>query len=267
VAIRGLAPTLRIGGVDLGGGSPGGTETRFESGLVYQAGSGYGMYSILSDHGTSYIANTIVIEDQGGGGLASGYGFPRAHNVTIVNGKGRGVSSGDRGIFRNVLCSGNTGGGFYYPGANSMNCASSDATADDAGGTGQRISQTFTFVSAANKDFHLAPTDAGARNYGADVRFDPTLPLGIDIDGEVRVAPLDIGADEVPAGGNTPPTAVIAANPTSGTAPLAVSFSGAGSSGPDGTIASCAWPLATGRTGRARPSITHIRRPEPTPRP
>jgi PKD repeat protein len=50
------------------------------------------------------------------------------------------------------------------------------------------------------------------------------------------------------AGGtpNTPPTAVIDANPTSGTVPFAVSFSGAGSSDADGSIASYAWTFGDG---------------------
>jgi len=54
----------------------------------------------------------------------------------------------------------------------------------------------------------------------------------------------------VVAGGtpNTPPTAVVGANPTSGTVPFAVSFSGAGSSDPDGSIASYAWTFGDGGT-------------------
>jgi PKD repeat protein len=54
----------------------------------------------------------------------------------------------------------------------------------------------------------------------------------------------------VVAGGtpNTPPTAVIDANPTGGTVPFAVSFSGAGSSDTDGSIASYAWTFGDGGT-------------------
>jgi PKD repeat protein len=48
---------------------------------------------------------------------------------------------------------------------------------------------------------------------------------------------------------NLPPTAVIQATPTSGAAPLAVSFSGAGSSDPDGSIVRYAWNF-----GNARPA-------------
>jgi hypothetical protein len=45
-------------------------------------------------------------------------------------------------------------------------CASGDDTADDWGGSGNRINQTFTFANTAIDDYHLAPNDAGARNYG-----------------------------------------------------------------------------------------------------
>jgi hypothetical protein len=44
-------------------------------------------------------------------------------------------------------------------------------------------------------------------------------------------------------GGNQPPNAVATGSPTSGVAPLTVSFNGAGSTDPDGTIASYAWDL------------------------
>jgi PKD repeat protein len=52
-------------------------------------------------------------------------------------------------------------------------------------------------------------------------------------------------------GGGTPPTAVISANPTSGTAALTVAFSGSGSTDPDGTITSYAWNFGDGQTSSA----------------
>jgi len=50
------------------------------------------------------------------------------------------------------------------------------------------------------------------------------------------------------AGGtaNQPPVAAASATPTSGTAPLAVAFSGSGSNDPDGSIASYAWTFGDG---------------------
>lgn len=48
---------------------------------------------------------------------------------------------------------------------------------------------------------------------------------------------------------NQPPTAVASATPTSGTAPLNIAFSAAGSSDPDGSIASYQWAFGDGTTG------------------
>lgn len=80
------------------------------------------------------------------------------------------------------------------------NNASTDST---AGGTSARINQTFTFVDAASDDFHLASTDAGAKDFGLS---DPGSGLYTDdIDGQTRTGSWDIGADEyVAAGGGNP---------------------------------------------------------------
>jgi PKD repeat protein len=59
-------------------------------------------------------------------------------------------------------------------------------------------------------------------------------------------------------GSNMPPTAVIGASPTSGTAALSVAFSGAGSTDPDGTITSYAWTFGDGQTSTSEsPSHTY----------
>jgi PKD repeat protein len=57
---------------------------------------------------------------------------------------------------------------------------------------------------------------------------------------------------------NQPPTAVAGATPTSGTAPLAVKFSSAGSFDPDGTITAYLWNFGNGVTKtNANPSYTY----------
>jgi PKD repeat protein len=57
---------------------------------------------------------------------------------------------------------------------------------------------------------------------------------------------------------NQPPVAVAGASPTSGTAPLAVAFNGAGSSDPDGSIVGYAWTFGDGGTSSvASPSHTY----------
>src|SRR6185503_2643929 len=74
----------------------------------------------------------------------------------------------------------------------------SDYHAEDDGngapGAHSRTLQTFTFVNAAADDFHLAATDAGARDFGT---ADPSGGIFLDdVDGQTRVAPWDIGFDE-----------------------------------------------------------------------
>jgi PKD repeat protein len=57
---------------------------------------------------------------------------------------------------------------------------------------------------------------------------------------------------------NIPPTAIASANPTSGTAPLAVNFSSAGSTDSDGSIVAYAWNFGDGSTSSsANPSHTY----------
>lgn len=57
---------------------------------------------------------------------------------------------------------------------------------------------------------------------------------------------------------NTPPVAVASATPTSGTAPLPVSFDGSGSTDADGSIVGWAWDFGDGATGGgASPSHTY----------
>jgi len=59
-----------------------------------------------------------------------------------------------------------------------------------------------------------------------------------------------------PGSSNKPPQAVISVTPTTGTAPLAVSFDGGGSTDSDGSIASYAWSFGDGGTATGK-SATH----------
>jgi hypothetical protein len=72
-------------------------------------------------------------------------------------------------------------------------------------GANDRVSQSFAFVDAANKDFHLSPTDTAAKDAGVDLSNDATSSFATDIDGQYRGAEAtssagglgwDIGADE-----------------------------------------------------------------------
>ncbi len=80
-------------------------------------------------------------------------------------------------------------------------CVSVDGSATNldqwgCGNEGNKANLTVSFVDAANKDYHLAAADTGARGQGV-------AGLGADIDGQARLgAPYDVGADQA----SEPPT-------------------------------------------------------------
>jgi hypothetical protein len=130
----------------------------------------------------------------------AGISGTKAYNVTVHNcyygfyNYDDGVSEANQMVVINCLTASCTDG-FYAEwrwGTGSNYNASS--LASDAPGANSRNSQTFTFVNEAGDDFHLASTDAGARDYGTS---DPGSGLfSDDIDGETRSGSWDIGADE-----------------------------------------------------------------------
>lgn len=82
-------------------------------------------------------------------------------------------------------------------------CATDDTTlgASLPPGTGNRVSQAFAFVDAANHDYHLAAGDTGAKGHGTDLSADPINPVALDIDGDA--SGTDIGADQTASGAQT----------------------------------------------------------------
>lgn len=113
------------------------------------------------------------------------------------------------------------------------NCASSDATSPDA----TRRNKTFTFVSAAGDDFHLAAGDAGAKDDGTDLSADGVFAFDDDIDGDLFDT-WDIGFDEP--------------DPPAGDQTISITDTGAGADTP--TIAATT-PLAETGTGTAISTI------------
>ncbi len=127
------------------------------------------------------------------------------YNCTFVNnyvGISIHTSSGGTVYAKNCLFSANSSDTYGAVQANCDYNATNNSSLGYTSNTHDRTSQTFTFVDAANDDFHLAPTDAGARNYGVS---DPGSGLfSTDIDGQTRSGTWDIGADEyVASGGST----------------------------------------------------------------
>lgn len=166
---------------------------------------------------TSKIHCCIVSAPGGGVGISSRgeISFSIAHDCStgfrcilsdtiVTNCTSIGNSSGfsildNRTVdLRNCLAANNATADFILGSSSTANhCASSDATADDNGGTGNRINQTFTFADAANGDYHLAESDAGARGFGGAY----STTYNYDIDGDAPASPYDIGADYFVAGG------------------------------------------------------------------
>ena len=123
---------------------------------------------------------------------------------------------------------------------NGSNSSDSDGTIisyawdfkDGNTGTGQTISHTFS--SAGSYNVELTVTDDEGATDSATKSITVTDPITT----------------------NQSPTASFTANPTSGTAPLAVSFNASNSSDSDGTIMSYVWDFKDGSTGSGQ-TINH----------
>lgn len=168
--------------------------------------TGYGLLN-YDCRGVIKVWNNIIYDVGVSGstaGIGSGAGTVYAYNNTIVDIVNGFALRSDNGsiLARNNLTEapGNDFYGSFYPGSDFN--ASTDATAP---GLHSRRDQTFTFVNRAGKNFHLASTDAGARNYGRDLTGDPFITIVDDVDGNLRVGGWDIGADEAQAGTDTIP--------------------------------------------------------------
>jgi hypothetical protein len=142
--------------------------------------------------------NNIIYDFDTGHAACGIYAKTSAHfvyNNTIINCY-NGIMQEESGsvvaINNIVKGSGNTNA--YVGTFTTSDYNATDGTDTGDGGAHSRQSQTFTFVNEGADDFHLASTDAGARDYGVS---DPGSGLfSDDIDGVARTGTWDIGADE-----------------------------------------------------------------------
>ena len=172
-------------------------------GSISGSASGNGFY-INSSSALSYFWNNIVYDFINGTTICNGVnldGKSYAYNNTFVNNYYGLHSEGDTIAKNNIIKgSGNTNS-YIGTFAAGTDYNATDGTDDIGQGSHNKISQTFTFADEANDDFHLASSDMGARNYGADLSADSYLPITNDIDGHTRSTSIhsgnfDIGADE-----------------------------------------------------------------------
>jgi parallel beta-helix repeat protein len=119
------------------------------------------------------------------------------------------------------------------------------------------------FVDEQAQDYRLAP---GSACINAGGNLHPAVVPQHDVarqyvkHGATQVRPadgvLDIGGFESGSGaGNQPPVAAFTATPSSGMAPLNVSFQSAGSYDPDGTISSYVWTFGDGATASGASAV------------
>lgn len=163
------------------------------NGILVSAGTGAIAVDCLAHNNDTY---GIVLFAPAGGTI---YAYNcTAHGNAVENWRFT-IGNGRTGIVKN--CIGSTTGTCFADGGitgtlTMTYCASSDDTADNWGGAGNRINQTFTFVNSGADDFHLASTDAGAKDFGTSLSADAVYAFDDDIDKDTRSGSWDIGFDE-----------------------------------------------------------------------
>ncbi|MFA4941285.1 MAG: choice-of-anchor Q domain-containing protein [Patescibacteria group bacterium] len=131
-----------------------------------------------------------------------------------------------------------SGNNFHADSTNNL----SGPSQSDAPGLNPVNNASVIFTDENNGDFHLSTSDVNAKEQGEDLSIDGNFALFVDIDGESRSAPWDIGADEsaegsLPPADTTPPvrsngspSGTLAADTTSTTLSLSTN-----------EIATCRW--------------------------
>lgn len=106
----------------------------------------------------------------------------------LAHTRGTAVGFGGNNRFRMIRSSVSTD-------ASVVSAASGSLDGDSSTAYGSRA---VTFVDAVGNDFHLAPSDTGARGSGVNLGGNAMYTFGGDIDGETRPATWDVGADQTP---------------------------------------------------------------------
>jgi len=255
----------------------------------YTTPSGYGGGLFLRSSDATLTGNLIsdnhinaaLNSNARGGGLYLYYGSPNFVNNTITGNTIENVSTGYLAV--------KEGGGIYTYNSNPTfvntilwNDAPQELFANDygaistytiaysdiEGGQAGIVTNNSVTVNweAGNIDSDPRFTDATAGDFTLQANS-PAVDAGtayfewngnvlVDLSsGEYNGNAPDMGAFESTytggGGSNQTPVAVVSANPESGTAPLSVQFSSAGSSDPDGTISAFAWDFGDGSTSNA----------------
>lgn len=165
-------------------------------GIYTSSGTGDGLDTAdRNSNARSKLWNNIIYDISGAGIKYRGY----AYNNTVYNCNTGYIASG--WYAKNNISYNNLDNYFgTFHALSNYNLSGPQQT--DAPGVNSRNGPNMfvTFVDESNDDFHLAPSDTGARNYGTSLNPDPDgyLSFSDDIDGQTRPGQLvwDIGADE-----------------------------------------------------------------------
>jgi hypothetical protein len=155
------------------------------------------------DTDLNYKFKNLVVHERtanaGSRGLSISAATGYVHNCTIKSSSGTGVRNIAGTMHcQNVVVSAPTCFTVTAGTVNRNYVITSDATADDAGGTGNQINiseASMTFTDAANTDFHIS-SGSTLKDQGVDLSGDANLPVTDDIGGQARDATPDVGAHE-----------------------------------------------------------------------
>jgi hypothetical protein len=152
------------------------------------------------------VINCIAYDFLSSGGIGYGFGTLSAsdmyaYNCTAQNCNNGYIKDWGAGVWylTNCIAAACTNGFDVSGGSGSVTSYCASDMSDGLSGTGDRNSQTFSFVDAGADNFHLASNDTGALGYGLNLYNDANFAFQTDIDGQDRGgsgATWDIGADE-----------------------------------------------------------------------
>ena len=170
----------------------------------------YGIHT--GDVTNVYIWNNVIYDMLGTGAVGIGIiaeydSLLWIYNNTIINCNRYGIrTSGQNTHVKNNLVKGNRID-FSVQAAVSADSDYNASSDNSAPGTHARRQQTFSFVDAANKNYHLTSSDVGAKGAGINLSADAAWPFTTDIDGQLRPSSgaWDIGADAYTGGQPIPP--------------------------------------------------------------
>jgi hypothetical protein len=198
---KGGGASQRPAGIEVAVGAS--SDVRVSHNILRNTGGGTGDFwagAIIQNNtgGTLRAWNNVMYG--WGSGIFSEYPVSNPSNVTVynntvINSDNVGVSlaghaSGAYRVANNLVQGAATN---YYFGT-AVDYSATNLSQDATSPQVALRSRTVTFVGAPN--YHLSAADTNAKDQGTNLGTDPVLAFFDDVDGQLRQAPWDIGADD-----------------------------------------------------------------------